>query len=57
MLIWLTSSIGKLIAKWTAFAAIAVAVCWKIYVDGCASERAKPVAKKTYAARNRKEDQ
>ncbi|MFK3962168.1 hypothetical protein ACI2KT_01140 [Ensifer adhaerens] len=53
MLTWLTSSIGKLVAKWTAFVAIAVAVYWKIYTDGQAAERAKQVAEKMDAARER----
>jgi hypothetical protein len=51
MLTWLTSSIGKLIAKWTAFTAIAIGVYWKI--DGRAAERAKQVAKQMDAVRDR----
>jgi hypothetical protein len=53
MLTWITSSIGKLVAKWTAFAAVAVAVYWKIYADGQASERAKQVAERLDAVRKR----
>lgn len=53
MLTWLTTSIGKLVAKWTAFVAIAVAVYWKIYADGQAAERAKQVAEKMDAVRER----
>ncbi|MFT4163424.1 hypothetical protein [Shinella sp.] len=53
MLTWLTSSIGKLVAKWTAFVAIAVAVYWKIYTYGQAAERAKQVAEKMDAIRER----
>lgn len=53
MLTWLTSSIGKLVAKWTAFVAIGAAIYWKIYADGQASERAKHVADKMDAARDR----
>lgn len=50
---WLTSSIGKLMAKWAAYAAIGVAIYWKIYADGRASERAKQVAEKMDAVRER----
>lgn len=53
MLTWLTSSIGKLVAKWAAFMAIGVAIYWKIYADGRASERARQVAEKMDAARER----
>ncbi|MDX0494109.1 hypothetical protein GOC53_28215 [Sinorhizobium medicae] len=53
MLTWLTSSNGKLVAKWAAFAAVAVAVYWKIYADGQAAERAKQVAEKLDAVRER----
>lgn len=53
MLTWLTSSIGKLVAKWTAFVAIGVAIYWKIYADGQAAERAKQVAEKMDAVRER----
>lgn len=53
MLTWLTSSIGKMVAKWTAFAAIAVGVYWKIYADGQAAERAKQVAQRMDAVRER----
>lgn len=53
MLTWLTSSIGKLLAKWTAFIGIAVAVYWKIYADGQASERARQVAEKMDAVKER----
>jgi hypothetical protein len=50
---WITSSIGKLVAKWTAFIAVAVAVYWKIYADGQAAERAKQVAEKLDSVRAR----
>lgn len=53
MLTLLTSSIGKLVAKWAAFCAIAVAAYWKIYADGQAAERAKQVAEKMDAVRER----
>lgn len=52
-LTWLTSSIGKTVMKWASFAAVAVAVYWKIYADGQASERAKQVAKQMDAVRER----
>lgn len=50
---WLTSSIGKTVAKWASFVGIAVAVYWKIYADGQASERAKQVAERMDAVRER----
>jgi hypothetical protein len=50
---WLTSSIGKTVAKWSAFVAIAAAAYWKIYADGQAAERAKQVAATMDAARDR----
>lgn len=50
---WLTSSIGKTVAKWASFIGIAVAVYWKIYADGQAAERAKQVAEKMDAVRER----
>lgn len=53
MLTWLTTSIGQIVAKWTAFVAIAIAVYWKIYADGQAAERAKQVAEKLDAVRER----
>lgn len=53
MLTWITSSIGKVVAKWSAFLAIAVAIYWKIYTDGQAAERAKQVAEKMDAVRER----
>lgn len=53
MLTWLTSSIGKLVAKWASFIGIAFAVYWKIYADGQAAERAKQVAEKMDAVRER----
>ncbi len=53
MLTWITSSIGKLAAKWAAFVAIAAAVYWKVYADGQAAERAKQVAEKMSAVRER----
>lgn len=53
MLTWLTSSIGKLIAKWTAFVAIGAAIYWKIYADGQAAERSKQIAEKMDAVRER----
>jgi hypothetical protein len=53
MLAWITSSVGKLVAKWTAFVAIAAAVYWKVYTDGQAAERAKQVAEKMDAVRER----
>ena len=53
MLTWIMSSIGKTVAKWTTFVAIAVAVYWKIYADGQAAERAKQVAEKMGAVRER----
>jgi hypothetical protein len=53
MLTWLSSSIGKTVAKWASFVAVAVAVYWKIYADGQAAERAKQVAERMDAARER----
>lgn len=53
MLTWLTSSIGKMVAKWASLIAVAVAVYWKIYADGQASERARQVAERMDAARDR----
>lgn len=53
MLTWLTSSIGKIVVKWTTFVAIAIAVYWKIYADGQAAEKAKQVAQKMDAVRER----
>ncbi|MBB4064064.1 hypothetical protein [Gellertiella hungarica] len=53
LLIWFTSSIGKTVMKWTSFAAVAIAVYWKIYADGQAAERAKQVAKQMDAVRER----
>jgi len=53
MLTWLTSSIGKLVAKWAAFIGIAVAVYWKICAAGQAAERAKQVADHLDAVRER----
>lgn len=53
MLIWLTSSIGKTVAKWASFIGIAVAVYWKIYADDQASERARQVAERMDAVRAR----
>ncbi len=53
MLTWIMSSVGKTVAKWTAFVAIALAVYWKIYADGRAVERAKQVAEKMGAVRER----
>lgn len=53
MLTWITSSIGKVVAKWAAFVGIAVAVYWKIYADGQAAERAKQVAERMDAVRER----
>lgn len=53
MLTWLTSSIGKIVAKWTAFVAIGAAIYWKIYADGQAAERARQVAEKMDAVRER----
>lgn len=53
MLTWLSSSIGQIVAKWTAFVAIAVAVYWKVYADGQAAERAKQVAERMDAVRER----
>jgi hypothetical protein len=53
MLTLLTSSIGKLVAKWAAFIGIAAAVYWKIYADGQAAERAKQVADRMDAVRQR----
>ncbi|MEE9983289.1 hypothetical protein [Agrobacterium pusense] len=50
---WLSSSIGKTVAKWTSFVAVAVAVYWKIYADGQASERARQVAERMDAVRER----
>lgn len=52
-LAWITSSIGKTVMKWASFAAVAVAVYWKIYADGQAAERAKQVAKQMDAVRER----
>lgn len=53
MLTWITSSIGKTVAKWASFIGIAVAVYWKIYADGLAAERAKQVAERMDAVRER----
>ncbi len=50
---WLASSIGKTLSKWASFVAVAVAVYWKIYADGQAAERAKQVAERMDAARER----
>ncbi|MGN8152756.1 hypothetical protein ACTJK5_10825 [Agrobacterium sp. 22094] len=49
MLTWLSSSIGKLVAKWAAFAAVAIAVYWNIYADGRADQGAKQVAEQMHA--------
>lgn len=53
MLTWLTSTIGKLVTKWTAFVAVGIAVYWKIYADGRATEQAKQVADRLDAVRER----
>lgn len=50
---WFTSSIGKAVAKWASFVTVAVAVYWKIYADGQAAERAKQVAERIAAVRER----
>ena len=53
LLTWLTSSIGRTIAKWASFVAVAAAVYWKIYADGQAAERARQVAAQLDAQRER----
>ncbi|MEY9831108.1 hypothetical protein ABIA25_002923 [Sinorhizobium fredii] len=53
MLAWLASALGKAVAKWATFAAIAVAVYWRIYASGQAAERARQVAEKVDAVRER----
>ncbi|MGE7368394.1 hypothetical protein ACQKKX_04895 [Neorhizobium sp. NPDC001467] len=53
MLIWLSSSIGKIMVKWTAFVATGVAIYWKIYAAGKAAERPKQAAEKMDAVRER----
>lgn len=53
MLTWLASALGKTVAKWTAFVAISAAVYWKIYAAGGAAERAKQVAERMDAIRER----
>ncbi len=50
---WLSSSIGKAVAKWASFVAIAVAISWRIYAAGGAAERAKQVADRLDAVRDR----
>lgn len=43
---WITSSIGKTVAKWASIVAVAAAVHWRIYATGRAEERANQVAEK-----------
>jgi len=50
---WFTSSIGKTVAKWASFVAVAAAVYWKIYADGQAVERARRVALDINARKDR----
>ncbi|MBX5111943.1 hypothetical protein HJB51_28860 [Rhizobium lentis] len=52
-LTWFTSSIGKTVTKWTSLVAVAAAVYWKIYANGQAAERAKQVAERMDAVRER----
>jgi hypothetical protein len=50
---WLTSGIGKTVAKWVSFVGVAAAVYWKIYADGQAAERARQVALDINARKDR----
>lgn len=50
---WLTSAVGKTVAKWASFIAAAVAVYWRVYASGQAAERAKQVTERMDAVRQR----
>lgn len=53
VLTWFSTTIGKTVAKWMWFAAVAAAVYWKIHADGAAAERSKRIADDIAAQKDR----
>ncbi len=55
VLTWLSSSVGKFVAKWSAILAAAGVIYWKIQESGRAKERAKRAQETLKATQKRKE--